>query len=842
MASPFRYFRKHTKAFMATAAVLAIFIFVVGGALSTGRNSSSSDNRSAGALVATWNGGSLNQGQLGSLVQQRLIVDQFLKTLFSMGGGQSGYDLPSSIPVLLLRSQKIEEVESDVIGTEVMAEMAAKVGMTVSVQMINHYIEEMGLKKVGGDQIEMILSRIGSGNARQNEAIVFSMLRKMLLAHFYRQMYNDQSMVVLPQQRWDDWRKVNERISLQVAELPVEKFLPEVPNPTDVQLTAFYNEYKDADPNRYLLVGGRELPSPEPGLARPRRVRLQYLLGNVAERAEKLAGSVTEAEIKDYYERNKRLEFTKLDLPVEEPPAEEQPAVPPASSDQAQPGAATSPEAAPTGEAKPADTATPPATEATTPAARAPAAEPSEPGASEPAESTPPANPAPPASTESSEKESSSEARRSSPFRLVGFQAPPSESASEPSAATEEAAPESSANAPSKANEPPANAKPPAPAPAKDAAAAGATEAPPAQPATDSAAPATPAPASATPSAPAAPSNAEEVVEYEPLEKVRDEIRRNLATDKAVEELKRVMGEAAAELQAEYNRYGSQMVEARASNKKTPPPPQRLRDLKWLAEKFGLTYEETTPLTVRELFETAVGKAGDAESQAANVTQMAFTTLDLYEPFLAREIGGNWYVLMKIEDTPRKVPEFKDVRDEVVKAWKRREAAKLADKKSKELAAEAEKSPQPFDEFFSSKGFNVIKQTEFFSWRGYPVGREGTGTPPGLGDVPELKNVGPDFMETAFSLDGNKTVGLLNFDQSMAYVIRLNRRQYSEDELKKLFLEEEAAWPGRIDMLREHFSIFDNAVAKELLEERTGLVLDDAWLQQRKERLEREQN
>ena len=432
--------------------------------------------------------------------------------------------------------------------------------------------------------------------------------------------------------------------------------------------------------------------------------------------------------------------------------------------------------------------------------------------------------------------------RRSSPFRLVGFQATPSESVSEPTDDTEEAAPEAPADAQSNANEPPANATPPASAPANDAVADEAAEAASPPPTTDSAAPATAPPASAPPAAPAVPSNAEEAVEYEPLEKVRDEIRRTLATDKAVEELQRVMGEVAAELQAEYNRYGTQTVEARAGNKKTPPPPQRLRDLKWLAEKFGLTYEETTPLTVRELFETAVGKAGDAESQAVNVTQAAFTTLDLYEPFLAREIGGNWYVVMKIEDAPRKVPELKAVRDEVVKAWKRREAAKLADKKAKELAAEAEKAPQPFDEFFSSKGFNVIKQTEFFSWRGYPVGREGTGNPPGLGDVPELKNVGPEFMATAFSLDGNKTVGLLNFDQSIAYVIRLNRRQYSEDELKKLFLEEESAWPGRIDMLREHYSIFDNAVAKELLEERTGLVLDDAWLQQRKERLESEQN
>jgi hypothetical protein len=239
MASPFRYFRKHTKAFMATAAVLAIFIFVVGGALNSG-GGSRSDQRDANATVATWKGGSLNEGQLHSLISQRLIVDDFLKRLFVSGGGQSAYDLPASVPALLLNSQEINQVETEVIGTEVMANLAGGAGMTVSDQMINHYIEEMGLKKVGSDQIEQILKSIGQGNSRQNEAIVFSMLRKMLLAQFYRRMYADQSMVVLPQERWNDWRKVNERISLQVAELPVDKFLAEVPKPTDAQLEAFY--------------------------------------------------------------------------------------------------------------------------------------------------------------------------------------------------------------------------------------------------------------------------------------------------------------------------------------------------------------------------------------------------------------------------------------------------------------------------------------------------------------------------------------------------------------------------------------------------------------------------
>ena len=127
-----------------------------------------------------------------------------------------------------------------------------------------------------------ILDNIGQGNPRANEAIVFNTLRKMLLAYFYRQAYTDASLVVLPQERWEDWRKVNERISIEAAVLPVEKFIAEVPDPSEGELLKFYNEHKDVDPNRFYAIGGRELPAPEPGFAEPRRVRLQYLLGSLA--------------------------------------------------------------------------------------------------------------------------------------------------------------------------------------------------------------------------------------------------------------------------------------------------------------------------------------------------------------------------------------------------------------------------------------------------------------------------------------------------------------------------------------------------------------------------------
>jgi hypothetical protein len=307
--------------------------------------------------------------------------------------------------------------------------------------------------------------------------------------------------------------------------------------------------------------------------------------------------------------------------------------------------------------------------------------------------------------------------------------------------------------------------------------------------------------------------------------------------------LQRIMGEAGAQLQAEYNRYGSQVAAAEDAKKKKPEPPAKLTDLKWLADQYGLTYEKTAPLTIRELFDTAVGKAVDAGSQRMNVTQAVYQTLELYEPMLAQELEGDWYLVMKTEDSPRRIPEFKEVRDQVAQAWKRNEAAKLAEKKAKELAAEVTKSGAPFDQFFfADRGYEVIKPTAFFSWRSYPVGRAGTGNPPTLSEVPELKNVGEDFMEAAFGLEGKEAVGLLNSDKSVAYVIRLDRKQYTDDELRQLFIEEEGSWPGRMDMLSEHYTAFNNAVEKEILEDRAGLEFNEEWLAERAKRLQEQQN
>ncbi len=829
MASPFKYFRKHTKAFMATAAVLCMFIFVIGSGLKTGNGTQGGGPNEAG-MVATWNGGSLNQGQLRILVQHRVITDSFLKAMFVEGGGRSfQYDFPRNIPFLFLPDQrKTDEIDQTVVTSEVLASLASQAGMTVNDGLINHYIDEIGLKKVSPQQVEQILSHIGTQNARQNEAIIFATLRKLLLANFYSEMFDDQSKVVMPQERWDDWKKVNERISLDVAELPREKFLSQVPEPNDTQLQGFFNDYKNVDPtDRVRIIGGQELTLPEPAFAEPHRVRLQYLKGSLVERAEKLEPTVTEEEIKTYYEKNKETDFVKLpsfdntkDKSPETPKAEPGNSTPPATDNNpagTTPAAAEKPSTPAANAAAPAAEATKPA-ESTQPPATTPQT---------PAPTSPPAEKAPPTDAKEQPKQSSA-IERHSPFRLVALQAP-AESEKSPTdskPAESQPATNSSAEARPAADQAKTDASSPAASPAAAASAAAAPEA-----------------KDAKPTETKAEEKKEPATEYEPLDKVRDDIRKKLAAEKAEAELEKTFSQAAAELQSEYNDYGFKVAQAEDAKQEMPKPPEPLADLKWLADKYNLTYEKTAPLTLLELRETPLGHAFDTNTQRISVTQAAFTTLKLFEPFQAKEMAGDRYLVLKTEDMPRRVPEFKEVREQVVKAWKEQQAAKLAEQEAKKLAAEAEKASQPFDQFFTEKGYKPNK-TELFSAMSYPLGRESFGTPPQLSSVPELTSIGPEFMDAAFALDGNKTVGLLNFDHSKAYVIRLNRRQYTEEELKKLFLEEEAPWPGQVGMttIQSHVSRFNSAVIDELIKDRANLKYDPEWEKAQAERREKQAN
>ena len=261
-----------------------------------------------------------------SLVRQRLITDQVLQRLFVEGGGQSGLDFPQRIPNLFLQSRTGFPLEQEVVTTEVIADLASQAGIKISDKSVNDYLAEIGLRHVDTAGIQAVMASVGQGNEQQTEAIVFSTLRKLLAAHYYQQSYISGGYVVTPQQRWEDWRQ-SERTDLAPGGHAARRGLSEGRARSERRAAhGPLQRFKDAEPKQSDERHGAGVRKPQSRFSRaPPRASAVHL-GQRHGAGGKLESKVTEEEIKDYYERNKRTEFVKSDLFGEEEstdPAEE---------------------------------------------------------------------------------------------------------------------------------------------------------------------------------------------------------------------------------------------------------------------------------------------------------------------------------------------------------------------------------------------------------------------------------------------------------------------------------------------------------------------------------------
>lgn len=729
MASPFYLFRKYQRAFIAIAAVVAMFIFVVADPLMSWLQSGSGPQRNAKEVLASWDGGEITAMELDRLTQRRYKINQFLGVMFERArqqieqeGGTA--EPPSNLPDLRLRTDNYQAIQQGCVYTRVFADLARESGISVSDKFINHYLKKWGLGKTGDAEIAGLLSQINL-----SDKALFSGLRELLMTNFYTNSLVFSTAGSLPEERWEDWKKLNERIVLQATVLPTEKFLSEVPEPSDAALKQFYEEFKDRIPGLSDREMGTYLPSPDPGFREPRKVKLQYLVGNLDDWTEKSKDSITDEAIAEYYEANKATMFVKtsasastsIDGLFDDEPEEED-STEAAASEEAE-TAAESEESEETSAEEANETAAEAATES---AGEAPAEQPSD--------------------------QDSGQVAGESPFRLAAFQTESDDS--EAAEATAEPSDEASE-----------------------------TES------ADDAEEQTPD------SEPVESDTAEDSTEYEPLENVKDQIRRTLAEEKGFEALQKVFRETSAKLEAAYNPYGADVVSARIEEKEIPEPPAKLADYKAIAAETGLTSEETVLLSQQELSETFVGKAAGDQTGSRRVFQLMFSEdIEPYDPIQAIDMAGNAYIVCKTEDVPSRVPDFEEVKEDVLAAWKKSEAAKLALSKAEELAKSAQESG---DTLAAIAGDQEVVTTDAFSWRTLGTNQTGNQPFPRLGEAPPLKSVGEEFMEKAFSLTPDEKLAVMNHDRSAAYVIRLDRRDLTEEEMKNQFLSDSVnGWYG----------------------------------------------
>lgn len=749
MASSFHLFRRNQKLMLAILTLLAMFAFVFLDPLFRYMGNSQAP---ANPIMVETRYGDLKRTDIEQLIAQRQIADNFITmvvaTTVDKFIDQGRFDARSrDMYIRIFANEWRQRVmqragstkEAAAVETMLLAKRADQIGLLVSDSAINQLLREVSADNLTPRELGGLISKLRYGNAPVGEQQLFDSLRNEIKAWRVTQMFSASIDAIPPAQRFDYFNRLNRKAKIEAIAVPVEDFADKVPKPGDAELEAFFDEHK----NQIAVPG-----SPVPGFKIPHRERFQYLKAEYDLFRE--TAEVTEEEIEKYYEENKKSMFRKLELPKDKPSAER---------DDSKKSEDPEPDLGPGTD----DTSKPESSKPEKEPAEKPAAEsPGDSAKKAPASKT---GAAPKPNDGSSSDRTSGGAR----FLLV---------ADEKTAKPDSSEPEAKAPATDKKEDKAAEEKP-----ADETTAENKQTEDKSEDKTVDEKSAEEEPASKEP-------------EYEPLEKVRDQIVTALKAQKATDKANAAIEAAASRMRAYADARTFYLVKKEADPNAVPP---KDIDFVALAKEHNLTYEESRLASANELAGTDIGKSfmsvrGELPFQfrAAPFIEVAFGPRhSLYEAVTTNDTDGNAFLSWKVEQAEERVPKFEEVRAEVERTWRLIKARDLARKQAETYVAEAKGAKKKLSEVFTDEKVKVITAGSF-SWMTMgstpEAGRDAVVM---LSEVPGIDHPGESFMETVFSLPLDGIGVAMNEPQNTCYTVQVIEYDPPVVELEEDFARED---------------------------------------------------
>ncbi|MFM8891843.1 MAG: hypothetical protein ACKOTB_09540, partial [Planctomycetia bacterium] len=308
--------------------------------------------------------------------------------------------------------------------------------------------------------------------------------------------------------------------------------------------------------------------------------------------------------------------------------------------------------------------------------------------------------------------------------------------------------------------------------------------------------PADATPADATP-ADATPADAKpEEPQFEPLEAVRDEIRKRLARERADARIDAIFTSIAADVVRYAEDYALWQAR-RAPGSKAPAAP----DIDKIAEKQGIASGRSELVAADAAF-AAGGIGGSFEfvqdpssrfgiRQQRWLDQMFGAGALSLRPVRSRDVEGSRYLSWRTEDQPEFTPSFETARDDVERAWRIVEARGAARKAAESRARTAREKKTRLAEALppaaeGAKPRFAAVDVPPFSW--LTAGMMAGGAGPSLSQPESLSMPGEEFMRAVFSLEPEETVVAFNEPKTVCYAIRLAAFEPPTKDLQDRFL------------------------------------------------------
>ncbi|HVX13593.1 MAG TPA: hypothetical protein VHC22_20585 [Pirellulales bacterium] len=791
MASPFAIFRKNQKVMYALLAIMCMVGFSIGGAIDYSSNMRSSED----PVVATAFGKSIRANELQQLIRRKQLaitfIDRCQRAEFNFSD-QIDEGMAAQLMQMMGRPTGAlyfgQTTDEGAVQTWILDERARQMGLVVSDSAINTFLRELTSNKVNSQVFSEIAMRMGVGQPQ-----LFEALRAEITALRLREMALGR-MQTTPAQRWDYYRRQRQRATVELVALPVEDFIGEVADATTEELHAFFDAHKEQEP---------QPDSPIPGFKVPKKAAFQVVVAKFDDFYDEKG--VTDKEIKKHYEDFKDTRYLWED---ELEGDDDEPAKPDAK-------AAEGTDEKPADEG--ADKETPDAKKA--PAADSDAKSDSDAGAAEP-DKKPAAKPneKSQSSTGAADRHSLALAPVANPLAALGG-ALLAADADEKAPDGDQPKPEASDDAdnvpgPEDVGQDDVGKK----AVGKKTVSEKTVSEKTVESDKQSAAPGKEGEGKsadkkgAAKKTPVAPPIIEEFTlprdirqgekpKHMPLWRVEDRIRKEVAREKANKKIEQALGVVRNKMRAYSRSLGPDEAE------------EQMPNLKKIAAAQGLTEQDTGLLTAHELNEKFPELAmAQGDQRSLPFVQIAYTGMAEFQSTTVQDIVGNRYLVWKTEEQEAYVPDFADARSKALRVWKLIKARDLATEKAKELAAEANESHEPLKKLFEGRQGLVVSRTQPFSWLTRGSANADNRAPPRLSEVDGVQSPGPEFMRAVFSLGVGAAGEAMNAPQTIAYVVRLDSLDPTDERLRTTFLAD--PFPLYNEVARDDIAEFHRAWLK----------------------------
>ena len=827
MSSPFAFFRKNQRVWMAVLVIVSIVAFVILPNMDSYLKPDDGQARRNTQTLVSWKGGKIDADRMNRLQtvhgQTYRIFSQMATEVLQAGGTPNvpGFSMgQQGIEIGIERPENIQSV----LQVRLFAEAARKHGIVVDDKTVDQFIKNFSDKKITPKRFSEIIREVGGDSLSKFDMYDFlrdEIAKQILVQLGYAGLANSQQSLVPPSKNWMNFQKFQQRAKVEAYPVFVDQYLEKVTaKPSEQELRTLYAKAKEFLPH----------PSnPEPGFRRPYQANIEFLIADLGIFLKDEEAKLTDEMLKESYEKRVANEGA-FKVPVEEfkptePPTTDKPDgdKPDGDKPDGDKPVGDKPDGdKPVGEAatseKPASESADasPSTEDKKPmddkssekSAKEPENQPKaesedKPGDKPASEDKPSKKKAQnkkkeapksddeksvePAQEPKLPESSSNQLSARSSLRLVAFQADPATEAKtdgEAKAEAKSAAPSDadaaknaetpkSTDAPNTDETPKVDATPKADEPKK------ADDVPKAE--------VTNLDVGNVKVGDAAP--AEKPMRTKTFDEVREEVRRDLALKPAQEKMQASIA-AAQEMMDQYYNHLSLFKTADPNNPDTLEP--TLPSLAKLADQFGLTYGTTGMVDALSVETLPIGRsftqfgAGQFDMFPRSVFN---NRLRVFQPASSQGFGNGssqTFLFWKTQDANSRIPSYDEVQEEVVKAWKIAEARKLATQAAQDLASSinVDGGADPWLNVLDPSLQPLVLKPPMFTWL-QPMLTQNDGIQ--LAMIEGIDQAGQAFMEKSFSTPIGKAAAAMDASQQKCFVIRVIERNPSDEQLRADF-------------------------------------------------------